>query len=161
VGAHRVLQQPDLLRFDRVEEGSQRVVVVVVVVVVVDLSTYLYRGVAWRGSHPQNPIGVLAQLDDVCNFPKGTDEKFLQKLQEAFMQHAHFTMGGQNEFVIKHYAGDVRQRTSERASERAIALEPNSLLPLSYSLSLPPSLLLPLGLSFHVVGGVQRRRLLG
>jgi myosin heavy subunit len=49
----------------------------------------------------------LAQLDDVCNFPKGTDEKLLQKLQEAFMQHAHFTMGGQNEFVIKHYAGDV------------------------------------------------------
>jgi len=133
-------------------------VVVVVVVVVVDQSTYIYivsNGATWRAAHPQNPIGVLAQLDDVCNFPKGTDEKFLQKLQEAFMQHAHFTMGGQNEFVIKHYAGDVRQRTSERASERAIALEPNSLLPLSYSL------LLPLGLSFHVVGGVQRRRLLG
>lgn len=55
----------------------------------------------------RNPIGVIGLLDDVCNFPKGSDDKFLGKLQEAFSQHAHFTMGGANEFVIKHYAGDV------------------------------------------------------
>jgi len=56
----------------------------------------------------RNPMGVLTILDDVSNFPKGTDEKFLGKLGEAFGSHAHFAIsGGPNEFVIKHYAGDV------------------------------------------------------
>ena len=51
---------------------------------------------------------MLSLLDDVCNFPKGSDDKFLQKLGETYNQHAHFTMAGAaNEFTIKHYAGDV------------------------------------------------------
>jgi myosin-1 len=47
-------------------------------------------------------------LDDVCNFPKGTDDKFLAKLIEAFTGHAHFSgYQATGEFTIKHYAGDV------------------------------------------------------
>ena len=43
----------------------------------------------------------------MCNFPKGTDEKFLQKVIQAFSSHAHFSPAGANEFTVKHYAGDV------------------------------------------------------
>eukprot|EP01090_Pellita_catalonica_P015572 TRINITY_DN4247_c0_g1_i1.p1 TRINITY_DN4247_c0_g1~~TRINITY_DN4247_c0_g1_i1.p1 ORF type:complete len:720 (-),score=136.68 TRINITY_DN4247_c0_g1_i1:60-2099(-) len=50
----------------------------------------------------------MTYLDDVCNFPKGTDEKFLGKISEAFANHAHFGRSTDpNEFIIKHYAGDV------------------------------------------------------
>jgi hypothetical protein len=49
----------------------------------------------------------LTLLDDVCNFPKGTDDKFLQKLGETFGSHPHFAVAGPNDFTIKHYAGDV------------------------------------------------------
>jgi myosin-1 len=56
----------------------------------------------------QNPTGILTLLDDTCNFPSGTDEKFVEKLRGEHSQHAHFTMGTRaNSFVIKHYAGDV------------------------------------------------------
>jgi hypothetical protein len=74
-------------------------------------------------------------LDDVCNFPKGTDDKFRyvclfappcalchpalahiflysEKLLGAFPSHAHLAATSQpDEFVVKHYAGDVRQST--------------------------------------------------
>lgn len=46
-------------------------------------------------------------LDDVCNFPQGTDQKFLGKIREVYCSHAHFSSTGGDEFVIKHYAGDV------------------------------------------------------
>jgi myosin heavy subunit len=47
-------------------------------------------------------------LDDVCNFPQGTDQKFLGKIKEVYGSHAHFNSTGGDEFTIKHYAGDVR-----------------------------------------------------
>ena len=54
----------------------------------------------------QKPPGMMAILDDVCNFPKGTDEKFLGKLSEAFGSHAHYANSSTaNRFIIKHYAG--------------------------------------------------------
>lgn len=60
----------------------------------------------------QNPIGIFTLLDDTCNFPQGTDDKFLAKLGEHHSQHAHFQMGGRaNSFIIKHYAGDVEYNT--------------------------------------------------
>jgi len=60
----------------------------------------------------KKPIGILTALDDVCNFPKGSDEKFLGKLVESYTGHAHFQAGvGQGEFIIKHYAGDVVYNT--------------------------------------------------
>ncbi|PRP79992.1 hypothetical protein PROFUN_12279 [Planoprotostelium fungivorum] len=60
----------------------------------------------------KKPIGILVMLDDVCNFPKGSDEKFLQKLCESYTGHAHFSGGmGAGEFIIKHYAGEVVYNT--------------------------------------------------
>lgn len=56
----------------------------------------------------KKPIGLLAILDDVCNFPKGTDDKFLGKMAEAFSTHAHLAVQqNSGEFTIRHYAGDV------------------------------------------------------
>lgn len=55
----------------------------------------------------KNPIGILTLLDDTCNFPQGTDEKFLAKLREHHSSHEHFIPGGQGSFQIKHYAGEV------------------------------------------------------
>jgi myosin-1 len=55
----------------------------------------------------KKPIGLIAILDDTCNFPKGTDEKFLEKMRDAFSSHAHFVVSSPTEFTIKHYAGDV------------------------------------------------------
>ena len=53
-------------------------------------------------------MGILALLDDTCNFPKGTDEKFLQKMAETHGQHPHLQCyPGNGQFMIKHYAGDV------------------------------------------------------
>lgn len=47
-------------------------------------------------------------LDDVCNFPQGTDLKFLEKLQQSLPSHAHLTFPNSVAcFTIKHYAGDV------------------------------------------------------
>lgn len=56
----------------------------------------------------KKPPGLIALLDDTCNFPKGTDDKFLQKAMESFPDHPHF-QGHMvnNQFTIRHYAGDV------------------------------------------------------
>mmetsp|Transcript_16719 Transcript_16719/g.24978 ORF Transcript_16719/g.24978 Transcript_16719/m.24978 type:complete len:1181 (+) Transcript_16719:58-3600(+) len=54
----------------------------------------------------KRPPGVFALLDDVCNFPKGTDEKFLGKMQQQ-IQHKHLQVAGSDAFIVKHYAGDV------------------------------------------------------
>eukprot|EP01114_Cavostelium_apophysatum_P003671 TRINITY_DN1374_c0_g3_i1.p1 TRINITY_DN1374_c0_g3~~TRINITY_DN1374_c0_g3_i1.p1 ORF type:complete len:1131 (-),score=356.14 TRINITY_DN1374_c0_g3_i1:89-3481(-) len=60
----------------------------------------------------KRPIGILTMLDDVCNFPKGSDEKFLAQICEAYGQHAHFSGGqGAGEFIIRHFAGDVVYNT--------------------------------------------------
>jgi myosin I len=53
----------------------------------------------------KRPPGVFALLDDTCNFPKGTDEKFVQKMGQQ-IQHEHLVCGGDG-FTVKHYAGDV------------------------------------------------------
>ena len=65
----------------------------------------------------KKPIGILVLLDDVCNFPKGDDEKFLEKMSEHYATHAHWSGAGagSNSFVIKHYAGDVRDTACARA----------------------------------------------
>lgn len=53
-------------------------------------------------------MGILPILDDVCNFPQGSDQKFLDKLRQSISSHAHLTFPSSNiEFTIRHYAGDV------------------------------------------------------
>lgn len=53
-------------------------------------------------------MGILPILDDVCNFPQGSDQKFLDKLQQSIPSHAHLTFpSSRTEFTVRHYAGDV------------------------------------------------------
>ena len=56
------------------------------------------------------PIGVISLLDEACLFPKGTDQTFLQKMEDNFLKkHPHYDKPArsQDAFTIKHYAGDV------------------------------------------------------
>lgn len=78
----------------------------------------------------RNPIGILTLLDDTCNFPQGTDEKFLAKLNEHHSQHKHFQGSGHNSFVIKHYAGDVGYNVEGMCDKNRDALY-NDLINLS------------------------------
>eukprot|EP01104_Vermistella_antarctica_P018073 TRINITY_DN6583_c0_g1_i1.p1 TRINITY_DN6583_c0_g1~~TRINITY_DN6583_c0_g1_i1.p1 ORF type:complete len:1214 (+),score=376.93 TRINITY_DN6583_c0_g1_i1:263-3904(+) len=80
---------------------------------------YAAEGIAWENIdyfnnkiccdliESKNPMGILTLLDDVCNFPKGDDYKFADKMAAQFATHDHFAGGGGNEFQIRHYAGDV------------------------------------------------------
>ena len=58
----------------------------------------------------KSPPGIFPILDDICATihatSKGTDGKFLQKMQGAFSSHLHFR-GFDTAFSIKHYAGEV------------------------------------------------------
>ena len=54
----------------------------------------------------KRPMGIFVLLDDVSNFPKGTDDKFLMKMNDH-LKHEHFLGGHTGEFTVKHYAGDV------------------------------------------------------
>ncbi|KAI8809341.1 myosin IF [Cladochytrium replicatum] len=83
---------------------------------------YLKEGIQWTPIEYFNnkvvvdlieskkPPGVMAVLDDVCftmhAVNEGADITFVQKLDGAFSQHAHY-IGKQSQFIIKHYAGDV------------------------------------------------------
>lgn len=55
------------------------------------------------------PTGIISLLDEETKFPKGTDESWLQKLEQNFSKHLHYikpkTLKGV--FGIKHYAGEV------------------------------------------------------
>lgn len=61
------------------------------------------------------PPGVLALLDEESRFPKGTDESFLKKINEAHNKHKNYEMPRRrgNNFILKHYAGDVSYEVSE------------------------------------------------
>ena len=58
----------------------------------------------------KRPPGIMAILDDVCStmhaVNDGADATFLQKLGGAVGSHKHF-VGMREQFVIKHYAGNV------------------------------------------------------
>jgi myosin-1 len=57
------------------------------------------------------PPGVFSLLDDTCHTTHSmesskADEKFLQRMKEV-VNNPHFIARGANEFIIKHYAGQV------------------------------------------------------
>jgi myosin heavy subunit len=48
-------------------------------------------------------------LDEECNFPKGTDDTFLNKISAQHKSSSHYKkpFRSSNEFIIVHYAGEV------------------------------------------------------
>ncbi|KAI8581228.1 hypothetical protein K450DRAFT_233726 [Umbelopsis ramanniana AG] len=60
-----------------------------------------------------NPVGVLACLEEECVAPRGTDQRFLEKLNRTWgdvdskYQRTRFQDG----FIIQHYAADVQYCT--------------------------------------------------
>lgn len=53
-------------------------------------------------------MGIFTLLDDVCNFPSGSDAVFHQKLGQEFGKSEYFEYGEKTaSFVVKHYAGPV------------------------------------------------------
>ncbi|KAJ3090132.1 cytochrome c oxidase subunit 1 [Quaeritorhiza haematococci] len=55
------------------------------------------------------PSGVLSLLDEETKFPKGTDDSWLQKMDQALGKHAYYIKPrtAKGLFGIKHYAGEV------------------------------------------------------
>ncbi len=61
----------------------------------------------------KRPAGIIAYLDEESIYPNGSDESLLSKLKKNLSKHKHFECKPQdkthrgNDFIIKHYAGDV------------------------------------------------------
>jgi myosin-1 len=59
----------------------------------------------------RNPVGILALLDEQCLIANPTDKSWLNKINQLYDgKHAHFkkTRMAGTEFIIAHYAGDVK-----------------------------------------------------
>ena len=56
--------------------------------------------------------GILGCLDEVCRFPIGNDKKFIEAISKANLENKYFGCSNINkvrgEFLIEHYAGQVR-----------------------------------------------------
>jgi myosin-1 len=57
--------------------------------------------------------GIIAFLDEECVMAQGSDAKLLDKLARNLKEHKHFdrptgVKDSRDEFIVKHYAGDVR-----------------------------------------------------
>ncbi|TPX61422.1 hypothetical protein SpCBS45565_g07261 [Spizellomyces sp. 'palustris'] len=55
------------------------------------------------------PAGILSLLDEETRFPKGTDDSWLSKLDQAHMKQPHYIKAKTQKgvFGVRHYAGDV------------------------------------------------------
>ncbi|KJE89642.1 myosin IB [Capsaspora owczarzaki ATCC 30864] len=60
----------------------------------------------------KKPVGVITILDEECLLPDKTPNTFVRKLGENCSSHPHFAShkisGGNSEFTLRHYAGDVK-----------------------------------------------------
>jgi hypothetical protein len=63
----------------------------------------------------QGKIGILSILDEQSTFPKATDKTFVEKLKSTVNKNAHFSANPttQEEFIIKHYAGEVEYNVGQ------------------------------------------------
>lgn len=59
------------------------------------------------------PVGILACLEEECVAPKGTDQRFLEKLNRTWdgVESKYQSTRFQDGFVIQHYAADVQYST--------------------------------------------------
>lgn len=82
---------------------------------------YLDEGLEWKvldfGLNLQptidlidKPMGIMSTLDDVCLFPQGSDQSFVQRLNDTHNQHPKYVVPeirSKSDFAIVHYAGRV------------------------------------------------------
>ncbi|CAI5438856.1 unnamed protein product [Caenorhabditis angaria] len=82
---------------------------------------YLDEGLEWKfmdfGLNLQptidlieKPMGILSTLDDVCLFPQGSDQSFVQRLTDTHAQHPKYVVPeirAKSDFAVVHYAGRV------------------------------------------------------
>ncbi|CAO3660687.1 unnamed protein product [Umbelopsis vinacea] len=59
------------------------------------------------------PVGVLACLEEECVAPRGTDQRFLEKLNRTWdgVESKYQSTRFQDGFIIQHYAADVQYST--------------------------------------------------
>ena len=65
----------------------------------------------------RKPNGILITLDEESVFPNATDETFLHKLYGKHQHNPAFQkprFAGSQTFIIKHYAGEIRNNPSSR-----------------------------------------------
>jgi myosin heavy subunit len=57
----------------------------------------------------KRPVGILHLLNDESNFPKGSDESFLRKIESQHKKHKNYIVPKTKalKFGIKHFAGEV------------------------------------------------------
>ncbi|CAG5119104.1 unnamed protein product, partial [Candidula unifasciata] len=73
------------------------------------------------------PIGVLSLLDDESQFPKGTDQSFVDKLTKVLSANQYFTKSQQTNqavFSINHYAGKVTYTANKWLEKNRDTLPP-------------------------------------
>ncbi|CAI2312949.1 unnamed protein product [Caenorhabditis sp. 36 PRJEB53466] len=82
---------------------------------------YLDEGLEWKvldfGLNLQptidlidKPMGIMSFLDDVCLFPQGSDQSFVQRLNDQHSQHPKYVVPeirSRSDFAVVHYAGRV------------------------------------------------------
>lgn len=82
---------------------------------------YLDEGLEWKfvdfGLNLQptidlidKPMGLMSTLDDVCLFPQGSDQAFVQRLNDTHSQHPKYVVPeirSRSDFAVVHYAGRV------------------------------------------------------
>jgi len=64
----------------------------------------------------RKPNGIMVLLDEESVFPNASDDTLLQKLFTKHQHNPNFQkprFGGENEFAIKHYAGEVKYTTKK------------------------------------------------
>ncbi|ULU11166.1 hypothetical protein L3Y34_014981 [Caenorhabditis briggsae] len=87
---------------------------------------YLDEGLEWKfvdfGLNLQptidlidKPMGLMSTLDDVCLFPQGNDQSFVQRLNDTHSQHPKYVVPeirSRSDFAVVHYAGRVDYQAS-------------------------------------------------
>jgi hypothetical protein len=109
----------------------------------------------------KRPIGIFVMLDDECNFPKGSDESFLNKIHNQHATNDYYEKPKVNtpSFGVYHYAGKVEYEVSgflERNKDmlhedliRVILASPDEFL---------KNLFAPLQAQLEVAAGAKKKK---